>query len=56
MQLSMVQAMSKVLEFSEEECKTLGLDGGKGLLSKPEKPQRGFRQSLISFMMNEDDD
>ena len=38
-QLSMVQSMSKVLEFSEDERKTLGLDeGSKGLLSKPEKP------------------
>lgn len=39
--MGMVLAMSKMLNFTEEERKTLGLDGGEGLLS--EKPKRGFR-------------
>lgn len=53
-QMGMVLAMSKMLYFSDEERKTLGLDGSEGLLT--EKPKRGFRQSLISYMMNDDDE
>ena len=50
-QLAMMQAMSKILQFTEEEKRSLGL-----ATPAPSTQQRGFGHSLMSYMMNGDDD
>ena len=57
---SMLQAISKILEFTEEEKATLGLGpGGAGADGQGQgeaKSKRGFSASLVSFLMNDDGD
>ena len=47
-QMNMLKALSKILQFTEEEKLVLGL--------VEDKSNRGFSQQLVSFLMNDDDD
>ena len=59
-QTSMLQAISKILQFTEEEKATLGLGpGGAGADGQGQgeaTAKRGFSASLVSFLMHDDDD
>lgn len=53
----MLDAMSKILGFSMEEKQQLGLVKKQSIDGKAEesKEAQGFRASLVSFLMGEDD-
>ena len=53
----MLDAMSKILGFSMEEKQQLGLVKKQSIDGKAEesKEPQGFRASLVSFLMGEDD-
>ena len=45
-QQNMLQAISKILQFTAQEKEKLGL-------VDPSQQQRGFSQSLVNFLMND---
>ena len=53
-QKAMMLSLSKILQFSEEEKVSLGIDSNQKAAKAPQ--QKGFGLSLMSYMMNGDDD